>query len=79
MFMKVFYIVAAINNTVNVDHRFTSAGWMIQGLKTFYKCWLEFAGFFNIVYKCWLEDTGYEYCLQMLAGGLQSLNTVYKR
>jgi hypothetical protein len=41
MFKKVFYIVAAIYNTVNVDHRFTSAGWMVQGLKTFYNCWME--------------------------------------
>jgi hypothetical protein len=57
---------------------FTSAGWRMQGLKTFYKCWLEVAGFLNIVYKCWLEDAGYEFCLQMLAGGLQSLNTVNK-
>ncbi len=47
-------------------------------MKTFYKCWLEVAGFLNIVYKCWLEDAGYEFCLQMLAGGLQSLNIVNK-
>jgi hypothetical protein len=55
MFKKVFYIVAALNNTVNVDHRYTSAGWMIQGLMTFF--------------KCWMEDAGFEVFLRVLAGG----------
>ncbi len=55
MFKEGFYIVAAINNTVNVDHRFTSAGWMIQDLKTFYKCWMEDADL-KTFSECWMED-----------------------